>query len=173
MKKYTYVILLTVAALINLAVFFMICDMDLCIKNGNHLRNSMRQNGMVLEYQTNAVIQNPDGLGQWRLAGDVITLQQGSTVTKIGENDGKYLVWYEPRFFSAEVPNYRGAILFWDPTNYNTTIDRQRSLRIAVSNALAFEPTVESQVQRAGTNNPINNGFGDFIWGVQVGSLLK
>lgn len=99
-------------------------------------RNTMRENGIVLEYQTNLPIQNPDGLGRWMLLGDIVTLRQGGTVTKISEVDGKYLVWYEPRFLSNEEPRYRGALLLWDSRNYDETLQRQRSVRVAATNAL-------------------------------------
>ncbi len=99
-------------------------------------RNTMRENGIVLEYQTNLPIQNPDGLGNWKLFGDTITIRQGGTVTKISEVDGKYLVWYEPRFLSNEEPRYRGALFLWDSGNYDDTLQRQRSVRVAATNAL-------------------------------------
>ena len=100
------------------------------------LRKTMQENGIVLEYQTNLPIQNPDGLGNWMLFGDTITIRQGGTVTKISEVDGKYLVWYEPRFLSNEEPRYRGALFLWDSGNYDETLQRQRSVRVAASNAL-------------------------------------
>ena len=96
----------------------------------------MQENGIVLEYQTNLSIQNPEGLGSWLLYGDIITLRQGGTVTKISEVDDKYLVWYEPRFLSNEEPRYRGALFLWDSENYDDTLQRQRSVRVAASNAL-------------------------------------
>jgi hypothetical protein len=107
-------------------------------REGEHriFRNTMRENGIVLENQTNLPIQNPDGLGRWMLYGDIITLRQGGTVTRISEVDGKYLVWYEPRFLSNEEPQYRGALFLWDSGNYDDTLQRQRSVRVAASNAL-------------------------------------
>ncbi len=107
-------------------------------REGEHriFRKTMRESGIVLENQTNLPIQNPDGLGRWMLYGDIITLRQGGTVTRISEVDGKYLVWYEPRFLSNEEPRYRGALFLWDSGNYDDTLQRQRSVRVAASNAL-------------------------------------
>lgn len=134
MKK-THVVLITL-----ISVFVLIVTILLFVswqdRKYGIFRNTMRENGIVLEYQTNLPIQNPDGLGGWMLYGDVIALRQGGTVTKIGEVNGKYLVWYEPRFLLNEESRYRGALFLWDSGNYDDTLQRQRSFRVVASNAL-------------------------------------
>ncbi len=134
MKRNSIILSASLFVVVLLGMFFFYIA-----KRENKLRafrKTMQENGIVLEYHTNLSIQNPAGLGELMLYGHVITLRQGGTVTRIGEVNDKYLVWYEPMFLSNEEPRYRGALFLWDSGNYDETLQRQRSVRVAASNAL-------------------------------------
>lgn len=94
-----------------------------------------RDQGMILEYHTNITVRNPQSIGNLKY-GDLVSIRAGDVVLKIGELNNDYIVMYYPRGYSIET-RHNGLVFLWNKKDYDETIERQRSTRLAVSNALS------------------------------------
>lgn len=96
-----------------------------------------REEGMILEYHTNVVARNSQRIHINSYGyGDLAAIKAGDVILKIGEVNDDYIVMYYPRGYSIG-DRYDGLVFLWNKKEYDETIERQRSIRLAVSNALA------------------------------------
>ena len=95
-----------------------------------------RDRGMILEYRTNVVVRNPQQIHRYSYGyGELAPIEAGGAILKIGEVNDDYIVMYYPRGYSID-DRYDRLVFLWNKKEYDETIERQRSLRLAVSNAL-------------------------------------